>query len=222
MASYTTTANVSGDVYYYWVNADTGTSTTCTDNTIWRTWTSDSTGDYTGSTYDYTWSNWINPTIIHKVNPIIEKAPLVITPKRTSEQERARSAQAEINRIRIEELKEQKRQAELTAQELLEDLIGEEELARYKETNRLVVRGRKSDYVIDKTRGVWKVDKDKVVDLCIHLKRRYKYPETDNVISLKLLIEANESEFLRTANIHGEIGNMVTKERILELVKRAA
>jgi hypothetical protein len=139
---------------------------------------------------------------------------------------RAREAQRKIDNawrdIRIKEEEERKKKAELTAQELLEDLISKEQLEYYKETGRLLVRGRKHDYVVKRAGGVYKVEKDKVVDLCIHLREQFKYPVTDNVIALKLFIESDENSFLKTANSHGEVRKVEVLDWVKELVKRAA
>ena len=47
------------------------------------------------------------------------------------------------------------------------DLIGEEQLEIYNETGRLLVHGHKYDYILQKDGFVKRVEKDKVVDLCI-------------------------------------------------------
>jgi hypothetical protein len=174
---------------------------------------------------DYTsaWVNWQTSEVKESEVRWVHK---FTSPKKSVERLRAEKAQREIGTIwrsmLMVEDKERKLLAELTAQQLLEDIISEEELAHYKETGRLVVKGRKFDYVVTKDVGVYKVDKDKVKDLCIHLKNRYKYPQTDNVIGLKLMIESDESLFLKTANDNGELRNELTKKRILELVGKAA
>ena len=65
------------------------------------------------------------------------------------------------------------------------------------------VHGRKWDYMLAANGKVHRIEKDKMVDLCIHLKDQEKYPKTDNVIALKLLVETNEQEFNKIANDHG-------------------
>jgi hypothetical protein len=218
MATYETSG---GDVFYQWVQSSdvTGTSTDSYTNSIWNTWTSTDSITETSTAYtEGAWGEWTQKIVYVPVpTPWVSEV-------NTAEQKRARSAQRRINRIsqemKIAEEEERKRLAEVTAQELLEDLIGENELALYNETKRLVVKGRKYDYVIRKQGGVYKVEKGKVIDLCIHLKRQYKYPVTDNVIALKILIEADETEFLRTANSHGELRNERVKQEMLKLVGR--
>ena len=216
------TYNTSGDVFYQWVSTPTssGTNTDSYTNSVWESWTTtDSITGMTSTCYtDGVWEEWTQKLVY-----VAEPTPWVreVT---TAEQRRARGAQRRIDQIerdrKMSEEEERKRLAEVTAQELLEDLIGESALTLYNETKRLVVKGRKYDYVIRKQGGVYKIEKGKVIDLCIHLKRQYTYPETDNVIALKILIEADEREFLKTANNQGELRNEVVKKEMLKLVAR--
>ena len=221
----TYTASASNDVFYYWTT--TTSNTTSASNDVWESWHTTDTS-YSGTTSSHSvWESWItsNEYTVNVVKPhyYIEK---VTSPKLSSETKRARAAQSEINKIwrdlKIQEEEERKALAELTAQDLLMDLIGEKELEYYRETGRLLVKGRKHDYVLKKEGGVYKVEKDKIIDLCIHLKEKYKYPDTDNVIGLLLMIEAEESVFLKTANSHGEVKDEKVRNKVLEIVKRAA
>ena len=223
-------ATCNHDTWTGW--ATTSSSTTYTSTDCWTAWNYDIPYTTTTSTStasdDYIWLKWVGEPVKsedikityrsnnHAFRPIKYSLPTV-------EQKRASSAQYEINKIwtaiRIEEEKERKIEAELTAKKLLEDLIDEEQMKLYNETGRLIVRGKKFDYVIRKEGGVYQVDKDKVYDLCIHLKEKYKYPLTDNVIALTILIKGDEKKFLKTANNHGEVQH---KEDILSLINRKA
>jgi len=248
MANTYYTEDYTDNAFYYWVTSDTTTgtangvwdnwnttsSTTCTNtasgtNYVWESW-HNAKPYRAAEEYNIIWRTW-NDNDTHKPHyikenggfireTILELAPI---PKLTTEQRRAVKVQTDINKIwrdiRIQEEKERKERAELTALQLLEDLIDEQSLRVYKETGKLVVKGKRYDYVLNKGSGVYKIEKDKIVDLCIHLRNRTKYPETDNIISLKLLIEGNESRFLRTANNHGHVGNEETKNKVIELVR---
>lgn len=221
------------DVYYYWTIStnNSGSTTTSSTDLVWDSWMS--TTDSGGTTpYDATWSYWMEDSTDNRIHKseiqrfdsiVIPTVPVVLP---SAEEKRAKAAQREINKIwgdiRIMEEHRRKERAEVTAQSLLLDLIGKEELERYKGSGYLLVKGRKFDYVIQKGRGVYKVEKEKVIDLCVHFRNRYKYPETDNLIGLKLLIEADESKFLRIANSHGVIHNEHTKKTVLDVVDKAA
>ncbi len=102
-------------------------------------------------------------------------------------------------------LKEEKLLAETRAKELLLDLIGEEELKVYSETGRLFVKGKKFDYILQKTGFIQRIEKNKIVDMCVHLDNRFKFPETDNVVAMKLAIEEDEKGILKLANDHGSV-----------------
>lgn len=188
----------------YW-DSDYSTGTiNSTSNGTWNTWndspTSSSSVTYSSGDLWYVWCK--DEIVDYDIKPgkVLEFEPPVLS----TEEIRAQKAQLEIDfiwrEILAEELKLEKEAAEVTAQELLMELIGENELEVYKETDRLFVKGRKYDYIIRKGQGVQRFNKDMVSDLCIHLKERYRYPATDNVIAMKLAIEADEERFLKLAN----------------------
>ena len=83
---------------------------------------------------------------------------------------------------------------------MLGELIGEEQLAVYKNTGRLLVAGKKHDYLVHKTGGVQRVEKGKIVDLCVHVQEKILLPPTDNVIGLAMHIKADEKDFNKVAN----------------------
>jgi hypothetical protein len=150
-----------------WTNwtYDSGTSTSG-GNIVWGTWTSTaytSSSTTTGTTAgNYTWLTWATQE----------------EPKRESrEQRRAREAQARIDeqdRIdRAKAVEDARKQAELTAQELLKDLITEDEMEVYLKTGRVLVKGNKHDYILTKgyQADVIKIEKGKVIDLKSHNKK---------------------------------------------------
>jgi hypothetical protein len=152
-----------------------------------------------------------------------------ITPP-TTEQLRARKAQQEIRKlwsqIIADEQKKEREEAENVALDLLLEIIGEEDYKRYKETGRLFVKGRHYDYVVNKSGGVHRIAKDKVVDfakkkvadgkfICVHPKNQYSYPETDNVISLKMWIENSENKFLKIGNKHHTVTKIKDFDKVV-------
>ena len=223
-----------------WSNWSSPTSTsTIHDNTsrgqIWYQWSNDHEKAskkftiYTDSgERDYTavWTTWISNeecatperfgAVQDTIREQINKAKASI-PEPSTEERRARRTQGDLqlvwNKVLADEREQERKEAELTAQDLLLDIIGKDALQRYKDTDRLFVKGEKFDYVLSKGRGVHRIEKDKVVDflekkkaigqfICIHPKQNYNYPETDNVITLKLWIENNEDQFLKIGNLH--------------------
>jgi hypothetical protein len=204
----------SGQVWISWTTS--GSSSTTTSDWAWDSWsTADSGTSWYSSPCDGMWTSWViastpdNECGFLDRKMIGEEARLIYTDfheKKTTEQKRAELAQSKLerewHRYLAKELERERREAEQTAQELLAVLIGQDQLKVYQETGHLFVKGLKYDYIINKGGFVTKIEKDKIVDLCVHLENQYSFPETDNVIALKLMIDDNEDEILKIANHH--------------------
>lgn len=211
-SSYTDSGTASSSVWSTWATTyRTTTSATTSDSFVWGNWTS-GTATVNEPTivswkYEYTWAEW---------------AGQAEQQRETREQIRARQAQAEINRIESErkekEFEEAKKQAELTAQKLLEDLITDEEMETYLKTGKVLVKGKKHDYILVKgsQADVIKIDKGKVVDLksykgkvkgksyCVHPVNQYSLPDTDKIIAMKIALENEEERIMKMANARGD------------------
>jgi len=170
MATYQTSDTTWSDWAY-----DLGTTTA----TVWDIWNEGTTYPYFPDT-STVWYTWNEGTIYPYFS------------------EKKSHAQKMQDKIWAEWSKHIKKNAEATAKELLMELIGEEQAKIYEETGRLFVKGKKFDYIIRKGERTLKIEKDKVVDLCVHIPT--SYPLTDNVIGLKLAIENDEDNILRMAN----------------------
>jgi len=193
MAGHSYTASASTYTWNVWCSSTSATSSSSSDN-VWYGWTDGDTSATSSTTYTAIWYTWTNTESQEQAE------------KRRSEQARAQAERErqEQERIRRYEEQEQKREAaEKKAKELLLDLIGPEEMKVYERTGRLFVRGKKHDYIVQKSGYVKQIKKDIVTDLCVHLKDRNKFPDTDNVVALKLAIEAEEDNVIKMANDHG-------------------
>lgn len=219
-----------------WASCDTSTSS---DSTIWVTWTSTVGISSTASTSDC-WTDWNNPSYDISATTATSssttwrvwvdgeeqhnsQATLIYQRRKQTHAEK----QAEKDRLlrlaeerkereaRAKALEKEKKDAEKRAKDLLLDLIGEKELEVYNKTGRLFVKGKKFDYVVQKRGFIQRLEKKKITDLCVHLNNKYKFPETDNVVAMKLLIEHEEDRMLELANNHG------SKTRPKELKKAA-
>ena len=179
-ASTSTTPATSNDTWYYWNSTDSSSASTTTAPVSYTT----------------TWVIW------NGEQEYVERENRLEDQRYQERLEQARKLRAEAEAA-AKKLKEEKEAAEQKAKDLLMDLIGEDELKVYEETGRIMVKGRRFDYILQKEGLVKKIEKDKVVDLCIHLRNQHAYPESDNVIGLKLMIEAEEDELLKRANVHG-------------------
>jgi len=202
-----------GNVWPTWTTTSAGTSDTTWDN--WNdgcTTTSTST-PITATASNVTWGYWDNE--IGEVVSVYPTKDIRELTKAEKQAEQRRKEEAKQRRIeqaaRIKAREEEKKAAEQKAKDLLLDLIGKEQLEVYKETGRLFVKGEKFDYVVKKRGFVEKIEKNKVVDLCISLSNKFKYPETDNVIAMKLMIEDDEKEMLRLSN---EMGSEVRPQHL--------
>lgn len=153
----------------------------------------------TATTTDTTWTSWQETDRYVVAEPAgLNIGPLV----RDRVAHLYRSNQ---RRIESEWRDMERRAAEVTAQALLEDLLDDDQLEVYQETGRVLVKGRKHDYVVRRNNTtIKKLGKGQVADLCCHLQNRYKrdMPATDNTIAKILAIKADEERFNKLANVH--------------------
>jgi len=191
----TATCTISSDdsTWYTWADS---TATTSVEKSTWTSWTSAaSTTSTMPETTTYTddggtvWVQWVGELTIETS---------------VEEPDRYDISHREVEEESDYKKREKEREiAEDVAKELLLDLIGKKELKVYEETGRLFVKGKKFDYIVQKDSFVQKIEKDKITDLCVHLDNKYKFPDTDNVVAMKLLLETDEDIILDLANEHG-------------------
>ena len=169
---------------------------------VWSVWTDDATRELYESVADDVTEGLQRAT--ENLGRAFERASVGAGEAADAMRRLARVNQQEQTRRQSEydKLKAQKAEAEGKAKELLLDIIGETELAVYEETGRVFVKGRKHDYIVQKDGFVQQIQKGKIQDLCAHINKT-KYPLTDNVVAMKMLIEADEDKFLQIANRHG-------------------
>lgn len=168
-------------------------------STAWNTWTSNATT--TGTSTRAVWNMWVSYTTDTTTSSTTLSATdtwgLWIRESTNTVQT------VSIASDRQQKLEREKNAAENKAKKLLEDLIGADQLEIYNKTGRLFVKGREYDYLLQKEGHVKRIEKDKIQDLCIHLENKHKYPATDNIVALKLFLEADEKAFNEMANKHG-------------------
>ena len=186
------------DAWYHWTatscTSSTSSTTSCGD--VWSSWNT-STATTTASG-DATWIVWNNSGASQPT----ARPESEFVRQRREQSEQARQAHWASEK-RYAEIQRKRETAEKKAQQLLMDLIGPEQLEVYKETGRLYVRGNQHDYILKKGGLVTQVGKDKVIDMCVHLAERSSFPETDNVVGLKLMLESEaERKVLKLANYH--------------------
>jgi hypothetical protein len=146
----------------------------------WVTW---NTG-YTTAGNQTVWVNW-NSVVVTTV-------PVIAAQQPNQQQIDAWHALAQKN---IEDRAAAARRAE---EFLLENLSPAQRETYHKQQMFIVETPRKNRYAIHKVQQVRKMEGDRAVEsYCIHT---LGVPREDELLGFKLLLEANEDEFLRTAN----------------------
>ena len=184
------------------------TTGTTTADFAWNTWTTGTNYDDTSSSAsnfyytDAVWDSWItidSGTTITITGGSSEK------PSQTERFRRAlRYGKESLERKQsAAQYKAVRNAAEKKAQELLGDLIGDEQLEVYRKTGRVLVHGRNFDWIINREGYLNKIEKGKIVDICAHVSRRSKYPDTDNVVAVMLSLWADDEYIDRVGNRNG-------------------
>ncbi len=182
---------------YSWTSD--GTSATA-DSICWEYWNyyEGNTASSTGSILP-TWVYWTDGQNIY--GNTVQAAEISQEERQRREADSQRAVE-EHNR-RQEQARLEKEAADIKALDLLQDILPEGDFAFYQKHGRLLVKGRKHDYLIQKDSGiVVRLEKGKVADLCMHLEDHHAYSRHDNVIAMKLYLEGREEEFNREANLH--------------------
>lgn len=181
----------SSTIWSFWVEGNymaSYTTTSSTANDVWYRWVEDTTsysGYYTGDS-DMAWERWVEQDY---ENVEISQHSLSIDLERTEKE--------------LKKADKERKEAEKLAKELLLELIGPDQMEIYKKTGRLLVKGTKYDYMLNQHGSIKRIEKDKITDLCVHLKNKHIYPVTDNIISLLLAIKADEDKILELAHNNG-------------------
>lgn len=188
--SYQTTCNYEGTSTVSSADWYSGSPTTST------TW-------YTSPTTITTWENsgtcnhyqiTDNTVYVYVETPAQTPAQ---TPEQVEENRRQEQALAEERLAKYREIEAKRAKAEEKAIECLLDLLGPEQAETYKRTGNLLVKGVEFDWLLTKEGRVYRCEKDKVVQLCLHSEEKHRQPDTDNVITLALHAKFAEKEMAR-------------------------
>jgi len=194
----------SDEIWTTWTDTTTNTTATCStgSNLVWDSWNNGTPITSTGSN-ETIWFTWVSDST-DSTSHEPSYQPVRIYQEQDFEEMQRQREQREAERvereIRAQILADEKEKAEVKAKDLLLDLIGKDELALYEETGHLFVKGSKNNYIIRRGGGIIKFNERNISELCFHLSNRYKFPDTDNVIAVKLAIEAMEDWVLGEAN----------------------
>lgn len=226
-------------IWSQWVTASgsiTTTSSKIDQELVWYNWQQETTAGRAGKmnqTIDdqgRIWQGWTTSTGTYtSTGKVIYLEPKLTRKERLQiKREKIRANRLAKKRYRKNLFKEEVKRrksisAEQTAQELLCDLIGEEQMKVYRETGRILIKGEKYDWLVstyskgeelrsknffDLTRNVklQKVKKDKIIDLCVaHSldEKQERIPVSDQVIGFLLHAKAAENFLDKTANKFG-------------------
>lgn len=180
-----------GTTWKYWVSCDSGTASTA--NT-WTAWTS---GTSATSSNSSTWRVWIDGEA--------QSVKISTYPQPTAEQLEQRRIEAERRqaewRAQEEARKAEDAKAEATAQELLEHFLTPEQRETMERVSEIAVKSQsEKTYLVKKHGRVQELNEagQVIAEYCIipstHL------PPQDAMLIKKLMLETDESAFLKIAN----------------------
>lgn len=212
--------------WYYWTSTDSATpvtsSCTTTTDTTWIKWT----GSTTSSTGD-TWHTWTNNAVTASTNTVWETWTTVnhevvrieasntdmrrlhraqpLSPAQRRQQQIDREWNAYQAELRAQEAKRERAAASARARELLFDNLTDQQRSDLKRDGFFFVPSKKAGrkYRLRKGRAgnVDVIQNERILHrLCAH--PQLYVPDDDTRLAQKLMIEHQEDEFLRLANVH--------------------
>lgn len=179
-----------------WVTTSSATTSSSNDG-IWSYWTTTGT-DYAGtSTTSSTWTTWVSNA---RPEPIVYSQPY--RPRElTPEQKEAQRQAAEQARLESERRQREQEEAKKRAEDLLVGCLTLAQRRQLKKRGSFVVKAQSGQhYRVRRGHTVEELDKagKPAATHCIHT--RDYVPDFDTMLVQKLMLEANEDEFLRVAN----------------------
>lgn len=211
----------SDDTWSGWNSSGSTTYTTYTTDTVWADWNDDCTstpshshvgvdlGRTASSQVWYYWNTETGEVIPHSHVP--DNVVSLSVPKE-NHKERMKLRRKSKRRIAIgnrrrEKARRKKFVAEWKtnhkARQLLEDVIGKEQMIPFDKTGRILVKGQKFDWLIEKTGMVKRIEKGKLQSLCVHLDNHSAYPKLDSVVGFCLMAKHAEDYLDEKANKMG-------------------
>jgi hypothetical protein len=208
----TCTTTSTDDSWYYWTYAD-GTSVSSDTTDSWKYWSSGTIGVDRFVGADQTWVTWVSSDTVVYTMPMPNTKNHKERMKERRKLKRKNAVQArrtkKANRKNmykryLEEHKE--REAIRKAKELLFDLLEESQRELYERTGRILVKGNKFDWLIRRQHrhssaiSVTRIDKDKVIDMCVYFREGRDLPTDDRMIGYILNAKLSEDDFIKTCN----------------------
>ena len=156
----------------------------------WVAWNQTYTTANTINIQGQVWGQW---------NQIYYQGTNVVSGAYTANQPPPTEEEIRIATARAEDARKQAAAAQVRAEALLLEHLDPHQRESYRKDKLFIVETRKKNrYQLSHARQPRKLDGTKeVVSYCIHT---YGVPREDELLGFKLLLEANEDEFLKTAN----------------------
>ena len=213
--SYTATSNAAWEGW----NNDTSGSlyTNSAEGPTWAYWNSTTytvTSDATNaSTYDLEWFAWnvreaqremkqMYKQVVFECdeNGLLKKTKHRRQKRYEAVKRRREEKQRRKRLVRVAMEARRREEAEKKAAQLLIDVLGLEQYEVYKRTGRILIHGNKHDWIVHQSGMVQRFEKHKVIDLCVSLAERWRYPKDDNIVAMALTAKLNEDELISKAN----------------------
>lgn len=197
-----------------------GTATTSATGDPWQSWAANTISYTTPATIAGTWQTWVvNAQYVPYVAPVETKeqraARVLADHERNQKWERERKVAAEARRVAIGK-----------ADKLLESVLSHVQREQLRRDEAFLVRGQSGAlYRVRKGRGI-NVDEialetgDVVRTLCAY--PGINVPDGDTMAAQKLMLEADEADFLRIAIKHSARGPKVSRAAIDALLTAQA
>lgn len=187
-------------VWRSWSTADSATtSTTASGGVVWVAWCGSATTTNSASTGNQVWYAW-NERYVYEVDGNSVSYQYKPAPE-TEEQKQTRLQAEERRRLEAEERERVTREARERAERLLVDSLSPAQLQQLKEMDAFIVQLETRRYKIRRGQKVVELNEQgrEVALHCIH-PSDYQIPVADVMLAQKLMLETDESAFLRIAN----------------------
>lgn len=182
----TTCTNTEPDIWSNWTFISSITSTATEDIYIWTQWCGGTASTSTATSDTILWINWMSTEVVARDNP-------EAVARREEEIKRKRIRDARLRRMKM-----------LRSKKLLKEHLDAEQLAMLMDNDHFHVRCKSGQLYRINNGRVGNIDVmengSRKHGLCAHPEDYV--PNYDTMLAQKLMLETNEDEFVRIANIH--------------------
>ena len=201
-----TTATAGNDPWVVWVGGTTSATTSIFIQDPWSHWNTSATTPSITITGADLWSTW--NTGVHSFTEAIElgmRRAEAENPEVRAARERQRQADHAVWETRRRQGAAKRQAANERAEKLLVSILSTAQREQYTKERRFTVHLPNGNrYMVRKGRhgNIERIDEQgkRIENLCVHV-APHKIPDCDNMAAQKLMLESNEPELRRIANI---------------------